>query len=582
MMREKRAGEHSTKIVTVAYPGQGMDAALEIRAAIEEAKNEDGFVEIRFETGKIYEVWPESAYHARGYYITNTAGKLENPDGERWSAILMKDMKNVVINGSGALLLVHGVMTPILIDGCENIIFRNFNLDYARPTVSEYTVTMKTDTYIRIKVHKDSLYRLRDTDGDGRPDSILWQGERTLADGEARYWENAACLLQELDPDRGTLRRVPWYGYGSGITDLGDNVLQLEFPEGSRYREGCTYQARDGIRNQVGVFIHRSKNVTFEDCGFHYMHGLGVVGQYTENLTLHRLECAPRPETGRTCASFADFVQMSGCRGEILIADSHFSGAHDDTVNIHGTHLRIVEADRAERRLTVRFMHEQSWGFQAFEAGDEIELIDGESLVPYHGNVVKDFIRKNDTDIELMLEEALPEGIRTGCDAVENVTWTPNVTIRNNLSEYVPTRGILCTTRGKVVIEKNVFRKHGMAAILLEDDARGWFESGLIRDMTIRDNLFEDGEAPQIHSNPQVATADPEKTVHSNIAVTGNRLTGQAVEIRAVGTKGFRVEDNIFPEAGGKVFLTGCNGFAVRNNENQTGIYQDGWAAPVS
>ena len=100
--------------------------------------------------------------------------------------------------------------------------------------------------------------------------------------------------------------------------------------------------------------------------------------------------------------------------------------------------------------------------------------------------------------------------------------------------------------------------------------------------MTIRDNLFEDGEAPQIHSNPQTVSADPEKTVHSNIAVTGNRFTGQAVEIRAVGTKGFRVEDNIFPEAGGKVFLTGCNGFAVRNNENQTGIYQDGWAAPVS
>ena len=53
MMREKRAGEHSTKIVTVAYPGQGMDAALEIRAAIEEARKEEGFVEIRFQAGKI-------------------------------------------------------------------------------------------------------------------------------------------------------------------------------------------------------------------------------------------------------------------------------------------------------------------------------------------------------------------------------------------------------------------------------------------------------------------------------------------------------------------------------------------------
>ena len=571
-MWEDSTEGHSVTIVTVAHPGQGKDAGPEIRRAIERAEKEEGAVTIRFEAGKVYEVWPENAYYAKGYYITNSAKKPENPEGVRWSAIRMKDMKNVVIDGCGALLLVHGVMTPILIDGCQDIVIRNFNLDYARPTVSEYTVTAKTDAYVRVKVHKDSLYRLQDADGDGKPDTILWQGERTLADGNARYWEKEAYLLQELDPDRGTLRRVAWYGYGSGITDLGDNVLQMEFPEGSRYREGCTYQMRDGMRNQVGTFIHRSKNVTLEDCGFHFMHGLGIVGQYSENLTLRRLECAPRPETGRTCASFADFVQMSGCRGEILIVDSHFSGAHDDTVNVHGTHLRILEADRAERKLTVRFMHPETWGFQAFETGDEIELIDRDDLIPYHRNTVKGWLRKDDTDIELTLSEPLPEEIRAGGDAVENITWTPNVTIRNNLSEYVPTRGILCTTRGKVVIEKNVFRKHGMASILLEDDARGWFESGLIRDMTIRDNLFEDGEAPQIHSNPQTVSADPEKTVHSNIAVTGNKFTGQAVEIRAVGTKGFRVEDNIFPEAGGKVFLTGCNGFAVRNNVNQTGL----------
>lgn len=571
-MGEGRTEEHPMIIVTVAHPGEGKDAAPEIRRAIERAKKEDRFVTIRFEAGKVYEVWPENAYHAKGYYITNSAKKAENPEGVRWSAILLKDMENVVIDGCGALLLVHGVMTPILIDGCRDITMRNFNLDYARPTVSEYTVIRKTDDCIRVKVHKDSLYQLQDTDGDGKPDSILWQGERTLADGNARYWEKEAYLLQELDPDRGTLRRVAWYGYGSGITDLGDNVLQMAFPEGCRYREGCTYQMRDGIRNQVGAFIHRSKNVTFEDCGFHYMHGLGIVGQYSENLTLRRLECAPRPETGRTCASFADFVHMSGCRGQIVIADSHFSGAHDDTINVHGTHLRIMEADRAGRKLTVRFMHAESWGFQAFETGDEIELIGGDDLIPYHRNTVKGWLKKNDTDIELMLENALPEEIGTGRDAVENITWTPNVTIRNNLSEYVPTRGVLCTTRGKVAIEGNVFRRHGMASILLEDDARGWFESGLIRDMTIRDNLFEDGEAPQIYSNPQVASADPERTVHSGITVTENTFTGQAVEIRAVATRDFRVEGNTFPEAGGTVFLTGCNGVVVRGNVNQTDI----------
>lgn len=569
-MGENKASECQKTIITVVHPGEGKDACMAIRSAIEEAARQAGPAVLAFEKGKVYEVWPEGAYHTTGYYISNTAKRAENCNGERTSAVFLRKMKRLTVEGNDSLLLVHGVMTPILVDGCEDIVFRKLHLDYARPTVSEYTVMEKGDTYVKIKVHGDSVYRLQD--GDGEADHILWQGERTLADESARYWEKDAYLMQELDPGKETLRRISWNGYGSRIRDLGDNVLLLEFPEGSPYREGCTYQVRDGVRNQVGTFIHRSRNVLFEDCGFHYMHGLGIVGQYTENLALVRLDCTPRKETGRTCASFADFVHMSGCKGDIVVRDSHFSGAHDDTINVHGTHLRIVETDAADRKLKVRFMHPESWGFQAFEAGDEIEFIDGETLIPYQRNAVKSFTRLNDTDIALTLEEPLPGEIREGCDALENVTCTPNVVIENNLSEYVPTRGVLCTTRGKVVIEGNRFRKHGMASILLEDDARGWFESGLIRDMTIRGNLFEDGEAPQIHSNPQVRTADPEKTVHSNITITKNRFTGRAVEIRAVATKNFKVTDNLFPQAGGSVFLVGCNGFEVRGNENTTGV----------
>ena len=182
-------------------------------------------------------VWPESAYHARGYYITNTASKLENPDGERWSAILMKDMKNVVINGSGALLLVHGVMTPILLDGCEDIIFRDFNLDPLREFQLQHIVPQVCD---------------------------------------------AASVA------------IPW---------------------DAPYREGCTYQVRDGIRNQVGAFVHRSRNVTFEGCGFHYMHGLGIVGQYSENLTLpcHRIESvlpSPSVSCNRYSESLCTFIRI--------------------------------------------------------------------------------------------------------------------------------------------------------------------------------------------------------------------------------------------------------------------------------
>lgn len=104
------------------------------------------------------------------------------------------------------------------------------------------------------------------------------------------------------------------------------------------------------------------------------MHGLGIVGQFSENLTLQRLTCAPRQETGRTAAGFADFVHLSGCKGKILICNGTFCGSHDDVINIHGTHLKITEKVGCNV-CVVRFMHPQTYRFNAFYPGDHVDFI---------------------------------------------------------------------------------------------------------------------------------------------------------------------------------------------------------------
>ena len=55
----------------------------------------NGPVTLQFEEGKEYEVWPETSYHTTGYYVSNSATQGENPQGERWSVILLKDMEDV-------------------------------------------------------------------------------------------------------------------------------------------------------------------------------------------------------------------------------------------------------------------------------------------------------------------------------------------------------------------------------------------------------------------------------------------------------------------------------------------------------
>jgi len=72
----------------------------------------------------------------------------------------------------------------------------------------------------------------------------------------------------------------------------------------------------------------------------------------------------------------------------------------------------------------------------------------------------------------------------------ENISYTPEVEIRNNDFAAIPTRGILFTTRKKVLIENNIFRNMAMESIFISNDSNAWYESGPVKDMTIRNNVF--------------------------------------------------------------------------------------------
>jgi hypothetical protein len=126
-------------------------------------------------------------------------------------------------------------------------------------------------------------------------------------------------------------------------------------------------------------------------------------------------------------------------------------------------------------------------------------------------------------------------------------------------------RGFLLTTRGKVNIENNTFHRCSMSAILIEDDAEGWFESGPVRDMLIRGNTFL---GCGIDINPQTRSAKPEEPVHENIRITDNWFDGAGVSAKSV--KGLSVTGNRSP--GGTIQIRldpTCTGTKVEDNEGR-------------
>ena len=84
-----------------------------------------------------------------------------------------------------------------------------------------------------------------------------------------------------------------------------------------------------------------------------------------------------------------------------------------------------------------------------------------------------------------------------------------------------------------------------MPAILIADDASSWFESGPVRDVTIRGNRFLQCADPAILIEPENHVADP-LPVHRNIRIVGNtfELRGGAKAVAARSVDGLELSGN--------------------------------------
>lgn len=264
--------------------------------------------------------------------------------------MLIKGLKNVTIDGCGSTLMMNGEMTSFVIDSCENLVLKNLSIDNANPTQTELTVRKNGKDFLIAEVHPTSQYKIE-------KGKLLWFGEG---------WSFSGGIAQAYDPIKDLTWRswTPMDGLKKTV-EMKKNMLFMLYDKKPEIDEGIVFQMRDAVRDEVCGFINRSKNIRLENVNFYYLGNFGVVSQFTENVSIIHSNFSPKPGSGRTNAGFADFIQASGCKGLVEISDCNFACAHDDPINVHGTHLKIVEY-LDDRTVKVRFMHHQTFGFEAF------------------------------------------------------------------------------------------------------------------------------------------------------------------------------------------------------------------------
>ncbi|QEC79653.1 right-handed parallel beta-helix repeat-containing protein [Mucilaginibacter ginsenosidivorax] len=482
-------------------------------------------VKLVFEKGT-YNFYPEASFKKQ-FFISNTNDDAYTPKA---IAIYIDSSSYVDIEAVGAKMLMRGKMIETCIDHSHDIKIHGATYDYYRPTVSELEVIKTADNFADLKIHPDSKYSIKDS-------LLTWEGEG--------WGYNSISLWQVLDPATGHLQRVDINMEGLKYVASGINNVRVYFKRNPGFKAGLVYQNRDITRDCAGIFLVRSNNLVLKNIHINFMHGMGAVSQFCRNITIDSVFVKPAANSGRTCAAWADILHFSGCVGKISIINSWLSGANDDAVNVHGTYLRIIQQPQPNQ-LLVRFMHNQTFGFEAFVKGDSIAFVHSNSLLQYGESIVSKAVRVNDKDILLTLKAPLTDTIMPN-DVVENITWTPRVYISNNTIERIPTRGILVTTRGKAVIENNIFRRVNNSAIAVADDAASWYESGMVKSLAIRNNKFYLCGGPVVLVSPENTQNNVIK-VHNNILVTGNEfiLLPATEAVYAKSTANIRVLNNSF------------------------------------
>jgi len=492
-----------------ATPSSFADATESVKKAIEATRGQSKSV-LNFPKGR-YDFWPEDATETH-YYISNSSSEVEYPLKKQRVGLFLKGLKNITIEGNGSLFVFHGKMITWVLDSSENISIQNLEINYERPGMSEMTIKSITPTEVIANIHPDSKFAIIDN-------KLEWYGEKWLTR------DFHAVLVRPAD---GTLLYSKWDPFLRSKAEKID-LLTVKFTgDFSKFeaKPNDVLTVRDRYRDYVGAFNYRSKNITLRNLRMYSMHGLGIVSQFSENLSFDSVYVEPEKGSGRVIASSADGMHFSGCKGQILINNCRFNGLHDDPVNVHGTHLKVSEIV-SPTSLKLRFIHHQTYGSEMFMAGDTVAYLRSASLQIFAQGVVRTARLISEREMLVEMQKPFATELKVG-DALENVTWTPAVTIKNSLFAGTISRGNLITSRRKVVIEDNVYYRTGMHAILIENDASGWYESGPVTDVTIRNNQFIEcgyNSSPNnyvININPQNHQLVPKYYVHKNIRIENN------------------------------------------------------------
>jgi len=416
-----------------------------------------------------YDFYPELA--PEKYVFTSN-----NDEGLRRIVFLLSGFSGLEIDGQGSAFLFHGYINPFVIEGSKNITLRNFSVDWERTFHSEGKILSVDKDGMELQFSAAYPYKIDN-------------GMLTFVDKKGVEYPYGDLL--EFDPvkrETAFMARDQYFGRNLPAREISPGQVRLLVP-GLEGTVGNIIVFNALRRSCSAIAVSDSRGLRCDSLAIYHCGGMGIVAQRSRDIDIEHLSVTARPGSGRVLSLTADATHFANCAGRLRILHSLMENQMDDATNIHGIYVQVVKR-LSGNSVLVQLKHEQQVGFDFIKMGMQLELVRSTTLEAYDTLRVQRVERINKEYTVVAFAGALPEGVLVGKDVMAAIDDRPDVIIRHCTIQRNRARGLLIGSRGKVIIDSNYFHTPG-AGILFEGDGRYWFEQSGVRDVTVRDNVFD-------------------------------------------------------------------------------------------
>lgn len=463
-----------SKTVFVKATTAGEDATSTVIEALKKCKTTKA-TKLVFEKGT-YNFLPDLASE-RYMSVSN------NDEGLKRFLFDLSGMKNLEIDGQGSAFILDGYVCPFLMNKSTGITVKNLSIDYKRTFHSEGLIVASYQDSIDVSFSAAYPYFVENN-------KLMFTGEKFVTkDNAGRPKKEYYPFWHLLEFDAAKREPMPGLEYlpvqNMVVKELKPGLVRLFYPRLTG-TVGNTMVFNAENREVSAFTISDSENTELHNVTIYHAGGMGIIGQRSTNILLDSVRVIAAP--GRMGSVIADATHYVNCGGKLTMQHCVFESMMDDATNIHGIYVKITKII-SPTEVLVKLIHYMQFGFDFLKPKTSIELVEAQSLNTYMDCFVKKSERINKEYTKITLSKPLTDKVKVG-DVIASTQQYPEVLISDCKMQKNRGRSFLLGSRGKTVIENNYFHSH-CAAITFEGDGRFWFEQAGVRDVTIRNNMFD-------------------------------------------------------------------------------------------